>query len=107
MKFADKLLQFHRFPPQCQCSKFQRRYQDFGQILVYVEGYELLVIDEAQGIPDIGTALKIIVDQVPEHRCIATGSSSFELTGQIDELLTGFVDVIVSTRASTAESLVI
>ena len=34
-------------------------------------------------------ALKIIVDQVPGIRVIATGSSSFELTGQIGEPLTG------------------
>jgi hypothetical protein len=34
-------------------------------------------------------ALKIIVDQVPGIRVIATGSSSFELAGQIGEPLTG------------------
>jgi len=28
--------------------------QDFGQILAYVEDYELLAIDEAQNIPNIG-----------------------------------------------------
>src|SRR5512136_1633998 len=28
--------------------------QDFSQILGYAEGYELLAIDEAQGIPNIG-----------------------------------------------------
>jgi predicted AAA+ superfamily ATPase len=63
--------------------------QDFGQILSYIEGYELLAIDEAQGIPNIGMALKIIVDQVPGIRVIATGSSSFELAGQVGEPLTG------------------
>jgi predicted AAA+ superfamily ATPase len=63
--------------------------QDFSQVLAYVEGYELLAIDEAQGIPNIGMALKIIVDQIPGIRVIATGSSSFELTGQIGEPLTG------------------
>ncbi len=63
--------------------------QDFGQILPYVEGYELLAIDEAQEIPDIGKALKIIVDQVPGIRVIVTGSSSFELAGQTGEPLTG------------------
>lgn len=63
--------------------------QDFGQILPYVEGYELLAIDEAQNIPNIGLALKIIVDQAPGIRVIATGSSSFELAGQIGEPLTG------------------
>jgi len=63
--------------------------QDFGQILAYVEGYDLLAIDEAQGIPSVGMGLKIIVDQVPGIRVIATGSSSFELSGQIGEPLTG------------------
>lgn len=63
--------------------------QDFSLILPYVEGYDLLVIDEAQEIPNIGMALKIIVDQVPNIRVIVTGSSSFELAGQIGEPLTG------------------
>lgn len=63
--------------------------QDFNQILPYVEGYDLLAIDEAQGIPNIGMALKIIVDQTPGIHVIATGSSSFELAGQVGEPLTG------------------
>lgn len=63
--------------------------QEFRQILGYAEGYELLAIDEAQGIPQIGQALKIIVDQMPGIRVIATGSSSFELAGQVGEPLTG------------------
>jgi len=63
--------------------------QDFGQILPYVEGYELLAIDEAQNIPNVGMGLKIIVDQVPGIRVIVTGSSSFELAGQVGEPLTG------------------
>lgn len=63
--------------------------QDFNQILSYVSGYQLLAIDEAQEIPHIGKALKIIVDQVPGIRVIATGSSSFELAGQTGEPLTG------------------
>jgi predicted AAA+ superfamily ATPase len=63
--------------------------QDFSQILPYVEGYELLAIDEAQNIPNIGMGLKIIVDHVPGIRVIVTGSSSFELAGQVGEPLTG------------------
>ena len=54
-----------------------------------MEGYDLLAIDEAQNIPNVGMALKIIVDQVPGIRVIATGSSSFELAGQVGEPLTG------------------
>lgn len=63
--------------------------QSFSQILPLVEGYDLLAIDEAQNIPNVGMGLKIIVDQVPGIRVIVTGSSSFELAGQIGEPLTG------------------
>ena len=79
--------------------------QDFGQILAYVEGYELLAIDEAQGIPNIGMALKIIVDQVPGIRVIATGSSSLELTGQIGEPLTGRKHTLTLYPIAQAELL--
>ncbi len=34
--------------------------QDFDLIKNYAEGYELIAIDEAQRIPDIGTGLKIL-----------------------------------------------
>jgi len=62
---------------------------DITIIKEYLEGYELFAIDEAQFVPNIGRALKIIVDQVPGIYVIATGSSSFELAGQIGEPLTG------------------
>lgn len=63
--------------------------QDFGKIKEYAEGYELIAIDEAQKIPHVGEGLKILVDQIPNITVIATGSSSFELSGQIGEPLTG------------------
>jgi predicted AAA+ superfamily ATPase len=63
--------------------------QDFREMLAFVEGYQLLAIDEAQEIPNIGMGLKILVDQAPGLRIIATGSSSFELAGQVGEPLTG------------------
>lgn len=63
--------------------------QDFSQILPYAQGYDLLVIDEAQNIPNVGMALKILVDQVSSLRVVVTGSSSFELSGQVGEPLTG------------------
>jgi predicted AAA+ superfamily ATPase len=64
-------------------------FQDFEKIKEYASGYELLAIDEAQKIRNVGQALKILVDQVPGIRIIATGSSSFDLAGQIGEPLTG------------------
>lgn len=63
--------------------------QDFSKILEFVSGYELIAIDEAQRIPYVGQGLKIIVDQIKGIKVIATGSSSFELSGQIGEPLTG------------------
>ncbi len=62
---------------------------DFKKVLGFVEGLDLLVIDEAQRIPNIGLALKIMVDEVPGLKILVTGSSSFELAGQVGEPLTG------------------
>ncbi|MDP2909853.1 MAG: ATP-binding protein [bacterium] len=63
--------------------------QDFSKIKEYASGYELIAIDEAQQIPNIGMGLKILVDQIPGLRLIATGSSSFDLLQQVGEPLTG------------------
>ena len=62
---------------------------DFKKIIEYTKGYDLIAIDEAQKIKGIGQGLKIMVDQVPNLKAIVTGSSSFELAGQIGEPLTG------------------
>ena len=50
---------------------------------------KLVVLDEAQSIPDIGLTLKIIADTFPDTQIIATGSSSFDLANKISEPLTG------------------
>lgn len=50
---------------------------------------ELLVIDEAQRVSEIGLNLKILVDTFPHAKIIATGSASFELASKISEPLTG------------------
>ena len=49
----------------------------------------LVVIDEAQRVRNIGLALKLLVDTYPDLQVIATGSSSFELSNNIAEPLTG------------------
>lgn len=49
----------------------------------------LVVIDEAQQIPDIGKKLKLIHDTYPDKQIIATGSSSFDLQNNTAEPLTG------------------
>lgn len=63
--------------------------QDFEKITQYLAGYQLYALDEAQKVPRIGLGLKIIVDQIPGIKVIATGSSSFTLSGQVGEPLTG------------------
>jgi predicted AAA+ superfamily ATPase len=60
--------------------------QQLGEIL---GDAELLVIDEAQRVPEIGLNLKILADTYPHAKFIATGSSSFDLANRISEPLTG------------------
>jgi uncharacterized protein len=50
---------------------------------------KIVVVDEAQRIPETGLALKIIHDNFKDVQLIATGSSSFELANNISEPLTG------------------
>ncbi len=55
----------------------------------HIGSAKILAIDEAQAIPRIGQSLKIINDTMPDVSVIVTGSSSFELAGQVGEPLTG------------------
>lgn len=50
---------------------------------------QLLVIDEAQAIPETGKVLKLMIDSLPDLTIIATGSSSFDLLNKAGEPLTG------------------
>jgi len=54
-----------------------------------LDSKKLLVIDEAQKIPDIGKKLKLIVDEIAGVRVIVTGSSVFDLTNKLGEPLVG------------------
>lgn len=63
--------------------------RDFSKMKLLLEGYDVLFIDEAQRIPDIGINLKIIYDNMPDLKMLITGSSSFELANQVKEPLTG------------------
>lgn len=63
--------------------------RDLGRLKGMVEGYDLLFVDEAQRIPDIGINFKIMHDQLPDLKIIATGSSSLDLANRVKEPLTG------------------
>ncbi len=60
--------------------------QRLGEVL---GNAELLVIDEAQRVPNIGINLKILIDSFPQAVILATGSASFDLANKISEPLTG------------------
>ena len=49
----------------------------------------LILIDEAQRVKNIGLTLKLLVDNFATIQVIATGSSSFDLSNDISEPLTG------------------
>ncbi len=53
------------------------------------QGVDLLAIDEAQSIPEIGKILKLIVDNIKGVSVIVSGSSSFDLYHQTGEPLVG------------------
>jgi len=54
-----------------------------------IGSFTTIVIDEAQRIKNIGLCIKLIVDNIPKVKVLASGSSAFELANQINEPLTG------------------
>jgi len=65
--------------------------RDGERLKSLITGYDLLFVDEAQRIPEIGINLKIILDTIPTVKVVATGSSSLDLASKISEPLTGRV----------------
>lgn len=65
--------------------------QEAEPLRTFLGDYDLIVLDEAQNIPQMGRILKILVDTYPEIQIIATGSSSFDLANRTGEALTGRV----------------
>lgn len=63
--------------------------RDFKKLQGLVSGYDLLFLDEAQRVPDIGINLKILHDNIPDLKILVTGSSSLDLANRIKEPLTG------------------
>lgn len=64
----------------------RRSVQNYKNI---IGNNKLLIIDEAQKIPDIGNVLKLMVDSIPKLKVIVTGSSAFDIMNIAGEPLTG------------------
>lgn len=63
--------------------------RDVKKLSAFIGDYELLFIDEAQYIDEVGLNLKLIHDHIPQVKVLVTGSSSFNLANQVSEPLTG------------------
>jgi len=63
--------------------------RSIGNYRNLLHNIDLLAIDEAQHIPDIGAKLKLMVDEIQGVRIIVSGSSSFELFNKSGEPLVG------------------
>ncbi len=61
------------------------------ELLLLINSHDLVIIDEAQMLSNVGITLKIIADNIDKTKVqiIATGSSSFELRNKLNEPLTG------------------
>lgn len=55
----------------------------------FVGEHKIVIIDEAQKVPHIGSRLKLLVDSIPGVAIIASGSASFALAQEVGEPLTG------------------
>lgn len=76
---------------------------DAQKIISFFSGYDLIFIDEAQKISDIGEALKIMVDHIEGIKIIVTGFSSFGLARMIGEPLVGRSDILTLYPISAME----
>lgn len=60
-----------------------------SQLKNLIGSAEVVMIDEAQRVKDIGITLKLAFDNLPNVQFIVTGSSALELANEINEPLTG------------------
>jgi len=73
------------------------------KLKAFLGDYKILVLDEAQNIPNIGKILKIMTDTLKDVQIIATGSSSFDLANKTTEPMTGRVVHHILYPLSTLE----
>lgn len=85
-KFGGKCLRFNGEDGATRLLFERRTIAHFQEL---VGDHRLLLIDEAQHIPQIGAALKLMVDEIPKLSVLVTGSSAFDLANDLGEPLTG------------------
>lgn len=75
----------------CEIQQYRTALQTTNTAMLndFLGNYKLIVLDEAQSIPDVGLTLKVLTDTRPDLQIIATGSSSFDMAQTVSEPLTG------------------
>jgi uncharacterized protein len=75
----------------CETFSIKQKLQSTNELELknYLQDSNLIILDEAQNVENIGLTLKLLVDFYPEIQVIATGSSSFDLANKTGEPLTG------------------
>lgn len=69
----------------------------------YIGDADLVIIDEAQRVEDIGISIKLLHDSYPDISILVTGSSSLDLANKITEPLTGRSVELILYPLSTTE----
>lgn len=59
------------------------------ELAAKVANADIVFVDEAQRVKNIGLTLKLLVDNFPQKQFVVTGSSALELSNSISEPLTG------------------
>jgi predicted AAA+ superfamily ATPase len=85
-KFVGDTLYLNCDEPDIRASLSDKTSTELRQVM---GNKTLILIDEAQRVKNIGLTLKLIVDNYPQIQVIATGSSSFDLSNNLSEPLTG------------------
>ncbi|HHB52715.1 MAG TPA: ATP-binding protein [Saprospiraceae bacterium] len=67
----------------------QLAYRSTQNYLNLLGTKRLLIIDEAQKVPDIGNILKLMIDEINGLKIMVTGSSAFDINKYTGEPLTG------------------
>lgn len=75
----------------CEILQYRQALETTNTALLndFLGNHKIIVLDEAQSIPNIGRVLKVLADTRPELQLIATGSSSFDMAQSVSEPLTG------------------
>jgi len=85
-KYGDEALSLNGEDMQVAELLQKRTVANYKQLTA---GKKIIVLDEAQVVPEIGKILKLLIDSVKGITVIATGSSSFDLVYSTGEPLVG------------------